>query len=134
MTYEWRMSDWSSDVCSSDLRETVGEADRLAAGRAGGVRQGDDARARLEAAFGVRAVVQHLAAELVTEDHVPTGIGDDGPSGLGVGLGAALHVDVGVQVRPADATGQGAQQHLAGAGADRKSPRLNSSHSCATRM
>src|SRR3546814_6468494 len=99
--YEMRISDWSSDVCSSDLRlgidDTVAVADRDACGRGGGLHIllgfEDDRLGLLILAkpeitrMAQRALARHL------------GIGD---------FGDELRLD---PVRP-----------------DRKSTRLNSSH------
>src|SRR3546814_1356911 len=107
--YEMRISDWSSDVCSSDLHDvvadlrTLDEADadnrqrleRLVARD----REDPDARLVLVAAFrGQRDVDDELDA------HDPA---------LLVGIVVAAHVGVGIDVDEAE---------------DRKSTRLNSSH------
>src|SRR3546814_10855129 len=86
--YEMRISDWSSDVCSSDL-----------------------------------------LVRFVPEKHA-----DAGPFFLGVGPGAVVVADLSLgQIFRREADAEVVVEVTAVRG-DRKSTRLNSSHSCAARM
>src|SRR3546814_10002469 len=104
--YEMRMSDWSSDVCSSDLLVDIGVVDAIDVERAQRVVVGDF----------LRLIV--LVAQALEEIHV-----DDGRAG---GDNAVHHVvahQFRIEVHAAACRG-GACDHQK----DRKSTRLNSSH------
>src|SRR3546814_19953791 len=94
--YELRISDWSSDVCSSDL-EVVGEVavERPGLGRQRGQRRLGEAVSRLVAGEGQLdgrlGVVRFVAAVPV---HVFDALGDDGPVVAGHGALGALHVEL----------------------------------------
>src|SRR3546814_4514057 len=104
--YEMRISDWSSDVCSSDLRK----AEQLC------LRPG-------EFAVGVNELAQHIVGDLRAPQRHARNIGDKPP--------AHFHDrDARVGVKDADV---GRRHDLAArterdAMQDRKSTRLNSSH------
>src|SRR3546814_4781347 len=110
--YEMRISDWSSDVCSSDLDSEEGPAE-------GGQRT-------LQVPH-VAFLVDHQPLDLMEHRRV---------RGIVIGTeGAPRHDDadrrlLGQHVADLHRRGVGAQ-NLA---ADRKSTRLNSSHECASRL
>src|SRR3546814_6262169 len=99
--YEMRISDWSSDVCSSDLLGVVVD-----------VEHGRHPAATLGQPFGFAGNVALL--QLRQAGDVRRGVLADGFQNRGLG-------DV-------------AEITLGGRLPDRKSTRLNSSHSCASRM
>src|SRR3546814_3877941 len=101
-----RISDWSSDVCSSDLLEVGAEVDR-------GFQGQYLLRGRLDA-----EVAQH---GLVGELHLGGGDGDTHAAGLQQRSAAELHVGALVERTGAGAAAVAEAQ-------DRKSTRLNSSH------
>src|SRR3546814_6155794 len=114
--YEMRISDWSSDVCSSDLRDLVARAD-------------DDDIAdghRLERQLDERTIPEH-----------PCGLGlqaDEALDGLaGAALGARLQQAAHPDQRPED-RGSLVIDVVRLGGQDRKRQRLNHSHSCAYRV
>src|SRR3546814_3890835 len=112
-----RISDWSSDVCSSDLgagslAALFGHGDECVQQRIGAARR----------------TVYPLLAQSSAE-----------PRTTGTLAGRVEHGGVG-HAGPLDDRARGFQGHLgsvpasAAAAGDRKSTRLNSSHSCASRM
>src|SRR3546814_5747256 len=103
-----RISDWSSDVCSSDLRELV-----LAAGLA------HHARA------GAVAAVGRAEAGGEEEDAVRVAMHQAGRLGVVVLAQGIVSLAGRTQVLLADRDVRAAQRLL---GVDRKSTRLNSSH------
>src|SRR3546814_6840663 len=104
-----RISDWSSDVCSSDLLEAETREDRQA---------------------GAALDVQHEGLGKILDA--------DRRAALVAFLAGIAHVTSYLQHRGDEKLGVGGVrivQHLVGEPAlDRKSTRLNSSHSCASRM
>ncbi len=102
------------DVFGEAAGDAAGIAHRLEAGLGDDARDRDHLGAGLEAATGVRSVLDHLAAEFVTKD----GVGPllHGPAATQ----PRRHVDhvivviQGVQVGPADAADERAAQNLAG--------------------
>src|SRR3546814_9091469 len=107
--YEMRISDWSSDVCSSDLLALIDL-------RPYGI-SGKDADEALERSFIT------CNKNGVPGDPLPptktSGIRVGSPAGTTRGFGVAEFEAIGDMIA---------------AVLDRKSPRLNSSHSCASRM
>src|SRR3546814_5818881 len=116
--YEMRISDWSSDVCSSDLRLCGNHADRLAdvddmaTGQVTAVAQATHAERRF--ATDRRAHLDRLHAGIFHSLH--PGLVEQRIAGNERVLVVA------------------GQEHVLGHDTDRPSKRLNSSHSCATRM
>src|SRR3546814_1475458 len=136
-----RISDWSSDVCSSDLDAEVGTEDRAVGVELERQRRGADAAHDLHAledgdvavargaGAGIAGGDAHAAAgvERVVDVAVLDDAGGDRIEGLGrerAGSIAGDDIDV-VRVDQPDA---------GITGGDRKSPRLNSRPSCASRM
>src|SRR3546814_2373208 len=100
-----RISDWSSDVCSSDLREVARLRDHRAAGRTEPDSQlaRDDLRQR-RLAEPRRAIEKHMVER------------------------------IGARLRRLDENAQILPRRRLPDELDRKSTRLNSSHYCASRM
>src|SRR3546814_1479514 len=106
--YEMRISDWSSDVCSSDLDESEIAFAPLQ-------RQRDDRRRCVPTTGDALDVAHdHIGLVVATANHQPAR--------------AFRHETAQQQNAEAE------QRADAEADTDRKSTRLNSSHSCATRM
>src|SRR3546814_6513817 len=118
--YEMRISDWSSDVCSSDLvdderrlpqvGQAIDQVDSRDRGAAGCVAFGRD---RQEGGADRLQAGRAVSYEAVGEEAGHNG-GDDGAH--------AVPADDGRPVEP------WLRRHLRGGVADRKSTRLNSSH------
>src|SRR3546814_10591078 len=112
--YEMRISDWSSDVCSSDLHRRW---------RLGPTMQ--DVGRRRDGVRGGRQMQQRIPVNLALEvDHVLQRIPEIDPTPaieLGLGAGIKAHVMV-VAEHPQQ------KPDLLLTNADRKSTRLNSSH------
>src|SRR3546814_6530389 len=141
-----RISDWSSDVCSSDLRrhrrgQRAGQrADRRAGERGAGEAGMSGARDTLSLAAAEALVVQVLTAAGTSADNAKSvaaaliAAEADGQSGHGLSRVAAYagqaksgKVD-GHAVPKVEELSESAVRIDAGAGLDRKSTRLNSSH------
>ena len=90
-------------------------ADGLDASRSDRERHRHDARPRGVHALRVRAEVDHLGAELVSHHHVARDVQREGHARLVRGLDHLVGVGERVKVRAADAAGEGADEHLAGA-------------------
>src|SRR3546814_6821614 len=135
--YEMRISDWSSDVCSSDLLvgALAGQDDLVAA-------VPDEARQQEQ---GRRCRAQHRPLGMpddIGEDrrHVAVADAQTGVAGIqGLGGGVLVHGLVeravleadrkGVERHPQAPAGDGGDDSgIEGAAEDRKSTRLNSSH------
>src|SRR3546814_2611488 len=114
--YEMRISDWSSDVCSSDLQVCLEGFDERRIHARGIVGRGQFLQ-RPDQSLGdeTAAVAAEVAAGIRPGVVVDRGIDGHVDSGRGYARQVALYCD-------------------SGAREDRKSTRLNSSHSCATRM
>src|SRR3546814_2500430 len=110
-----RISDWSTDVCSSDLAEQDGEQDGAEARRDQPERQSGEV-------FPVAEV--HL--------HRPKGRGVCGDIVVEADLDDGADIHAGAEE---DDVAEGVVAHLAAHGVpgDRKRTRLNSSHYCASR-
>src|SRR3546814_10452997 len=111
-----RISDWSSDVCSSDLAGSLAERGRAAPDRAGEPGAGPAFRRgrrkhRLHSRLGTTAMQRNLRFKLT----------------------AALSLALATAACAADPERSQEAQAIADT-IDRKSTRLNSSHSCASRM
>src|SRR3546814_6538290 len=116
--YEMRISDWSSDVCSSDLQQVLHLGEVLTEGH-------------------------HLLARCTQFGNGRGDLADRGVAGEAHAVHAQQHAfDAVVGARLVERAQQVAQLHFMHAGAaeraerahaDRKSTRLNSSHSCDTR-
>src|SRR3546814_3115674 len=124
--YEMRISDWSSDVCSSDLIDVrgraAGDVDPAVLTTAIGVRLGNTAEVGNALTVNTR-----LAGESVDAGNFQTGLQVNANCGNG---GACIGGDtVVLQAGTSDGS-----QALTLDGTDRKSTPLNSSHSCAARM
>src|SRR3546814_4377042 len=120
--YEMRISDWSSDVCSSDLKGQPTEQPRQHTHRQEEAGPAGDPACPVERrtaarhdAMNVRVMMQVLAPRMEHGDEA-----DLGAEMLRVGRD------------PAQRLGRRPEQD--GVDGDRKSTRLNSSHSCASRM
>src|SRR3546814_10455389 len=111
-----RISDWSSDVCSSDLPEETAAA--LLAPIAADVRRGD--RAVWISAFELRALTSRIEELLERRDR-----GEALPL-LGVPFGVKDNIDVAGLATTAGCPGFSYEPGRSAT--DRKSTRLNSSH------
>src|SRR3546814_9799766 len=119
--YEMRISDWSSDVCSSDLgRGIVILADRHGAD----ARDVDEGQAALFRP-GIELLLNFLAVALRSR------VLGDLHAGVAQAEDHVARRDPAVAAEEADQILPGIATEPA---ADRKSTRLNSSHSCASRM
>src|SRR3546814_3308256 len=107
--YEMRISDWSSDVCSSDLHDQLGLRALLRRGAGHAAIHADEGLALDAAAH--RRPVQLAGAELVEEPQVH---GAAGQHPVRSGVVERHHA---LRPEPGDCRGE-----------DRKSTRLNSSH------
>src|SRR3546814_4593973 len=118
-----RMSDWSSDVCSSDLGDV--EPVHFLAGRAG-----LDRHQRLSQHLG--CVLLHLVDRL-RQAHAALGVRGRTDE---LALAATTCMDLRLDdiKRHGEFFGSGSRLFSGEGGIDRKSTRLNSSHSCASRM
>src|SRR3546814_4331034 len=121
--YDMRMSDWSSDVCSSDLNDVAGLQLKQLGDR--------DVRTRQHAARLQPDVRQRRAHPLT-----PVTAGD---AAVVMQVGGQLDLDGakrGDRVENVDRCRHALQRRRNGktGDRDRKSTRLNSSHSCASRM
>src|SRR3546814_4810528 len=120
--YEMRISDWSSDVCSSDLRD-LGVFERTLHGVGGG-----------EHAL-VLATGQQPADDRNVSEHAVDRIGGHQRTAqigsIAVQVDRALDRDA---ERRTVSSGFDQFEQPVPIAEDRKSPRLNSSHSCAPRM
>src|SRR3546814_8066751 len=124
--YDMRISDWSSDVCSSDLAEPV-----LAIVDLAHFGFFDDAQDPVLRGLDLVEVGRgNLDQSFIVDVDLGTGFGHDFADHLAAG---ADHV---ADLRLVDLQGddaRGMRRKLA-AGRDRKSTRLNSRHYCAYRM
>src|SRR3546814_1101134 len=140
--YEMRISDWSSDVCSSDLKENVRLVSPYIGGGFGGKLfiRSDALLAALGAKAAGRPVKLALQRPLMinntthrpaTIQRIRLGATTDGK------LTAIGHESWSGDLRggsPETAVAQTRLLYAAPNRIDRKSTRLNSSHSCASRM
>src|SRR3546814_7568109 len=111
--YEMRISDWSSDVCSSDLFSTRRQ-EVLDARRGPGLEAGKIAA--LDTRSAKQAVADRGALTADWQDHARA---------AGLNLQAMIERAKGHSH---------SSQHTPAAGTDRQRTRLNSSHYCASRM
>src|SRR3546814_1359996 len=113
--YEMRISDWSSDVCSSDLR------DQVAVGQIALLRRRVEQHEMLDARKLIAQSLDDRQKGRVEEQHPVRGMVDD------------IHK---LFVEQPRIDGMQHPAHSGGAvpAQDRKSTRLNSSHYCAYRM
>src|SRR3546814_6613596 len=119
--YEMRISDWSSDVCSSDL-----------------IHPGDVDRDFIRSQRGVKGVIlsgSHASAYQDDSLKVPTEVFEMGVPVLGICYGMqSMALQLGGKVEWSDHREFGYAAIRARGHTDRKSTRLNSSHYCASRM
>src|SRR3546814_8932493 len=152
--YEMRISDWSSDVCSSDLQVRLPSDDGLEVERLTGVvedvgllRRGTQAAARPEVedvgdvadedqqVTGLEHLVGAHRAEVTVVAHDVGQVHAGQAAQPGVGDGGADEDAVGLDLEVEGEIGRGRHRGEGGVGAvgkepraDRKSTRLNSSH------
>src|SRR3546814_5318168 len=135
-----RISDWSSDVCSSDLSQgvlgAVGQIKRLSNATqvvAGNVATAGGARALVDA--GADAVQVGIGPGSICTTRMVAGAGMPQLTAIldtvevCTRQGVQVIADGGIKL-----SGDLAKAMAAGASCDRKSTRLNSSHSCASRL